>query len=970
MKWMLIDSNAGLYMIKKQLGMLTGAILVASSADAALVSGSVGSNYQLGTDSSAVLVLSTVGQGAYVIDLGSPQNLAVGMSIDMTAASAALGGSIDNYALFGNLGGSYYAYNYNDFQYVDVNGGVVYAKAIAGSLQPANNLDNSRQNIINYIANASEGLNPEGSLGDIDNNAFGLSTFLQVGALNNAGEQAALFQQVHTEVDSQQNSFSNVVGYIANNQFYLLDPGDRGIYPSGSVGNGSSVGSDSAVLIVLSRLGAGAYIINTGLTPDQLLATENFSIDLVAASAALGGEIDSYAVFANVGGTSAEQRTIQTGAGPGAYLQMNQATGWGAVAISTDSPVGGTLAEFGLDVGQTTADFQWDQKLFSGAGGGMGVKIESWNETAVISDSGDQFAANTGSGWETFSYNYTIAPGATRLKVILLGINNDSVMGFDNVTITNAINDFGSGSSLVPNGDFESGFDSWGFEFGGGGSYSIEGGSTAEYAVDVNGGILYAQPSPASVQNAQQLMTSRAELINYLGSAYTALNTEGSAGDLDSSAQFSGLLGSGLLTDANLTSQLYLQTISASATQQIQVPSRAVKIIDNTLYFGGLAVAINAPADGAEIDAGSSVAVTVNATSVSGALVASCELSVNNTVIGQDAEAPYEFLLNDLSSGTYNLLVSCADVQGAQNSDQKTFYVVNPTVIGGDIVGTVNNGESTTGFLTATDADGLADGSYYAISQLPAHGQALVNPSSGFWVYLAGSFYVGADNFNVEVTDDLGNITTQVIAITVEGIDTDADTVYDFEDNCPSTPNSLQENVDNDALGDVCDDDIDGDNVSNALDAFPYDATETMDTDADLVGDNADNCVTDFNPSQSNVDGDAYGDFCDDDIDGDGLSNVVELRFGGNTNDASDSALVMANIESLALNGFADTDNDSVPDAFEIELGTDLNDAQDAQQALDTLRAGFAKAVPAVGGFGLLLLGLSMATLGFFRRKR
>ncbi|MDA9820854.1 VPLPA-CTERM sorting domain-containing protein [Pseudomonadales bacterium] len=128
-----------------------------------------------------------------------------------------------------------------------------------------------------------------------------------------------------------------------------------------------------------------------------------------------------------------------TGGNTGGYLQMNQATGWGAVAISTDSPVGGTLAEFGLDAGQTTADVQWDQKLFSGAGGGMGVKIESWNETAVISDSGDQFAANTGSGWETFSYSYTIAPGATRLKVVLLGVNIDSVMGYDNVTITNAV---------------------------------------------------------------------------------------------------------------------------------------------------------------------------------------------------------------------------------------------------------------------------------------------------------------------------------------------------------------------------------------------------------------------------------------------------------------------------------------------------------------------------------------------------
>jgi len=138
------------------------------------------------------------------------------------------------------------------------------------------------------------------------------------------------------------------------------------------------------------------------------------------------------------GGGSYSVETTGGSGDNGGYLQMNQATGWGAVAISTDNPVGGTLAEFGLDAGQTTADLQWDQKLFSGAGGGMGIKIESWNETAVISDSGDQAAANTGSDWETFSYSYTIAPGATRLKVVLLGVNADSVMGYDNVTVTNA----------------------------------------------------------------------------------------------------------------------------------------------------------------------------------------------------------------------------------------------------------------------------------------------------------------------------------------------------------------------------------------------------------------------------------------------------------------------------------------------------------------------------------------------------
>ena len=127
-----------------------------------------------------------------------------------------------------------------------------------------------------------------------------------------------------------------------------------------------------------------------------------------------------------------------TGGNTDGYLRMGQASVWGSVAVSTDSPVGGTLAEFGLDDGQTTADMSWDQKLFSGAGGGMGVKIESWSEVGVISDSGDQIFGNTTADWENFSYSYTIAPGATRLKLVLLGVNTDSVMGYDNVSITNA----------------------------------------------------------------------------------------------------------------------------------------------------------------------------------------------------------------------------------------------------------------------------------------------------------------------------------------------------------------------------------------------------------------------------------------------------------------------------------------------------------------------------------------------------
>ena len=55
------------------------------------------------------------------------------------------------------------------------------------------------------------------------------------------------------------------------------------------------------------------------------------------------------------------------------------------------------------------------------------------------------------------------------------------------------------------------------------------------------------------------------------------------------------------------------------------------------------------------------------------------------------------------------------------------------------------------------------------------------------------------------------------LAIIVDGvIDVDFDGIADANDNCPNIPNGLQENLDGDAYGDYCDDDIDGDGFTVA----------------------------------------------------------------------------------------------------------------------------------------------------------
>jgi uncharacterized protein (TIGR02145 family) len=123
-----------------------------------------------------------------------------------------------------------------------------------------------------------------------------------------------------------------------------------------------------------------------------------------------------------------------------------------------------------------------------------------------------------------------------------------------------------------------------------------------------------------------------------------------------------------------------------------------------------------------------------------------------------------------------------------------------------------------------------------------------------------------------------------------DAFDSDGDGIPDEVDNCPTTYNPGQEDLDSDALGDACDPDIDGDGVANEVDNCPLIANPTqIDTDGDTYGDacdpdidgdgvanEVDNCPLIANPTQIDTDGDTYGDGCDPDIDGDGVANEVD----------------------------------------------------------------------------------------------
>lgn len=269
--------------------------------------------------------------------------------------------------------------------------------------------------------------------------------------------------------------------------------------------------------------------------------------------------------------------------------------------------------------------------------------------------------------------------------------------------------------------------------------------------------------------------------------------------------------------------------------------------------------------------------ITLLATATDNVGVDRVEFRRNGVLMFSEDTAPYTnfWTVTNSENGTYTIEATAFDEAGNSSTSSRRIVVAIPADPEAPVVDITSPADGTTFTTpqTVTITADTSDNVGVVVAVLFVDGEFVENdfiPPYSYDLEIDGSDN-GVYLIEVRSSDADGNFSTSSINVTVDigvTIDTDADGIPNDNDNCPNDANPAQGDFDTDSIGDTCDPDDDNDGI--------------LDID--------DNCRTAFNPDQADTDGNGSGDACEDllavfpavlDFDDDGNSDFV---YGSDTN--------------------------------------------------------------------------------------
>jgi parallel beta-helix repeat protein/VCBS repeat-containing protein len=203
------------------------------------------------------------------------------------------------------------------------------------------------------------------------------------------------------------------------------------------------------------------------------------------------------------------------------------------------------------------------------------------------------------------------------------------------------------------------------------------------------------------------------------------------------------------------------------------------------------------------------------------------------TITNSGTRVTYEPDKNYYGTDTFTYTIS--DGNGGIDTAIVTVLVTNvndePVITTADLTSAIA-GEDYIVDYAATDIDGDA----LTWSMVTSADWLHINPATGL---INGTAKVGNFNVLIVVNDGNGGASHHSFTLTVTEKDSDSDGVPDSIDAFPNNANETID-TDSDGIGNNADTDDDGDGVPDTEDAFPLNPAETTDTDGDGIGNNAD----------------------------------------------------------------------------------------------------------------------------------